>query len=312
MKSMKPINRFREQGRRSKFGLVAVFMAHLLVLGTMADPPPEKDRPLPRPDQGSVSPSGKFNPAPPVSTNESPPRTIEEAQDALKKTLKITQTGSNTFQIGHVEFDNQNRTVTVPARVSIRTQVVEYALVTDSGKAYESVFKTEASPVDLHIAFLLLGASQNQVGGNLRTAMSVAETNALTIDAAWETNGQTFKYNLSDLIVLAEKGPDSGGPKMSVEKWFYNGSIFDRWGFAAQREGSMISLIRDPVALVNNPGGDRDSDGVHLPNRTLLPAENYPVRVVMHLAQPPTPPPAKLPPWASPITPLSTNRYDGR
>ena len=267
---------------------------------------------MPRPDQGTISPSGKFSPAPPVTTNEMPPRTAEEAQAALKQALKITQTGSNTFQVGRVEFDNNKRTVTVPARVSTRSQIVEYALVTEAGKAYESIFKTEASPVDLHLAFLLLGMSQNQLSGNLRTPMRVSDTNSVTIDVSWETNAQTLNFDLSELVTLAEKGPEAAGRKMNLEKWFYNGSVFDRWGFAAQREGSIVSLIRDPAALMNNPGGDRDSDNLHLPNQKLLPAENYPVRIVMHLFQRPQPPPAKLPPWASPITPLSTNRYDGR
>jgi hypothetical protein len=311
MNSTKRITRPQERGRGGKLGLVAaLFAAPLLFLGVMADPP-LKPKPIPRPDQGTISPSGKFNPAPPVPANQVPPRTVEEAQAALKQALKISQIGSNTFRVGRVEFNNQTRLVTVPARVSIRTQIVEYVLVTDGGKAYESVFKTEASPVDLHLAFLLLGVSQSQIGGDLRTPMSVSETNALTIDVSWETNGQTLRFDLSELVVLAEKGPESPGHKMSVEKWLYNGSIFDRWGFAAQREGSIISLIRDPAALVNNPGGDRDNDNVHLPNQRLLPAEGTSVQMAMHLAQRPLPPPAKLPPWASPITPLSTNRYDG-
>ncbi len=58
---------------------------------------------------------------------------------------------------------------------------------------------------------------------------------------------------------------------MSLDKWLYNGSQFDQWGFEAQREGSLVTLIREPAALVNNPGSDRDNDLVHFPNVRILP-----------------------------------------
>ncbi|HLH52570.1 MAG TPA: YdjY domain-containing protein [Verrucomicrobiae bacterium] len=298
---------------RIRFSGFALFGLALALNASLAfGDPPGSSRRLPGPGEGSISPSGKFVPPAPGPTADQSSRGAEEARAALQRALKLSQTGSNTFQIGHVQFDKLQRTITVPARVCIRNQIVEYGLVMESGKTYESLLKTEASPVDLQLAFLLLGLSQFEVGGNLRSAITVPETNGLRIDISWETNSQSFSFELSDLVLLAEKGPESGGHKMSVEKWLYNGSVFDRWGFAAQREGSIVSLIRDPAALINNPGTDRDNDTLHLPNRDLLPPENYPVRVSMHLAHPPVLPPHKLPPWASPMTPLSTNRYDGQ
>ena len=71
-----------------------------------------------------------------------------------------------------------------------------------------------------------------------------------------------------------------------------------------------MALIRDPAALVNNPGADRDNDLIHLPNTRLVPGQGTPVRVVLRLPEraPPPPPPAPLP-GVTPVTPLSTNRY---
>jgi hypothetical protein len=112
---------------------------------------------LPAPGEGTISPSGKFTPARPAGMTNvpPPPKTPAEAEAALKQSLKVQQTGSNTFQIGRVEFDRQQRTVTVPARVTIRSRLIEYALVTEQGKAYESLFTTEASPTDIQLTFLL-------------------------------------------------------------------------------------------------------------------------------------------------------------
>ena len=207
----------------------------------------------------------------------------EEIEAALKKAVKVEQANTNVFRIGLVELDKEKRTVSLKARVCLRTQVVEYALVTDKGKTYESLLTTEAAPADLHLAFLLLGIGQGDTGGEFGRPMAVPATNAVKIQVIWtNANGQPVTHSLAELVVLATGQPEFG-KAMVLEKWFYNGSVFDASGFAAQQEGSIVSLIRDPVALINNPGGDRDNDNIHFPNARLLPAEGSPVRIIFHL-----------------------------
>jgi len=206
-----------------------------------------------------------------------------------------------------VEFDKQRRTITLPATVCLRDQVVEYALVTSKGKAYESVLSTEASPVDVHLAMLLLGGSAVPVLGEFKQPAPVPETNALRVEVSWQTNDATVTVPLAQMVCVTNgSSPDSGRP-MTVDRWLYNGSEFDSAGFAAQREGSLVTLIRDPAALVNNPGPDRDNDQIHFPNAAILPAMGTLVRVVLRLPEPPAPPPPIHLPGVTPITPLSTN-----
>jgi len=208
--------------------------------------------------------------------------TPQEIEAALKKAVKVDQGNTNVFRIGLVELDKEKRTVSVKARVCLRTQVVEYALVTEKGKAYESLLTTEAAPADLHLAFLLLGIGQGDTGGEFGRPIAVPATNAVKIQVTWtNTNGQPVTHSLAELVVLAT-GQQLGKP-MVLEKWFCNGSVFDSSGFAAQQEGSIVSLIRDPVALINNPAGDRDNDNIHFPNARLLPAEGAPVRIIFQL-----------------------------
>ena len=52
---------------------------------------------------------------------------------------------------------------------------------------------------------------------------------------------------------------------------------------AAEAEGSFISLIRDPAALLNNPDATRDDDSLHVPNTSALPAAGTPVTVILQL-----------------------------
>ena len=302
-------------------GLAAGVLLAAVALMAAQSAPPGTDQPKkvpPAPSQGSVSPSGKFVPSqmlPPKNTGVAP-QTPAEAESALKQALKVRQTGSNTFQIGQVELDKQLRTVSLAARMAVRTQAVEYALVNEKGKAYESLLITAATPSEVHVAFLLLGVSQVPVAGDFNKAATVPDTNSLRIEVAWEENGRPRTNALCDLISLvdepqapADQRKEPSARPMPSRQWLYNGSVFDDLGFAAQREGSIIAVIRDSAALVNNPGEDRDNDRVHFPNTKLLPPEGAPVRLVLRLPErvlPPVPPKA---PWDSPITPLSTNRY---
>ena len=264
----------------------------------------------PSPSQGVVNSSGKFTPAYlGTATNMDVPRTRGEAEDVLKRVLNLKQTSTNTFQIGRVEFDKQKRTVALPASVCVRDQIIEYALVTTGGKTYESLLSTEASPVDVHLALLLLDMGQVPVLGELKQPAPIPDTNAVRIEVCWQTNGQTITVPLAELVCFAESRPDVLGKPLSLDRWLYNGSQFDQWGFAAQREGSLIALIRDPVALVNNPGADRDNDLIHVPNIRLLPERGMPVQIVLRLPEPVSPPPPVPIPGVTPITPLSTNRF---
>lgn len=298
---------FRPMRPASLSGLVAAFAILAFTTPVQAQFDPAAKAP-PNPAQGSISPSGKFMaPVRGSTSNALPAKTPAEAEAALRQALHVQWLGSNNFRLGQVEFDKEQRIVTLPARVCIRTQVVEYTLVTETGKTYESLLATEASPVDVHLAFLLLGVGQVPVLGDLKQPALIPDTNALRVEVVWQTNGLAATFPLSALVSLTDGRPEATERPFPLEKWLYNGSEFDQWGFAAQREGSLVALIRDPAALVNNPGADRDNDLIHLPNTRLVPGQGTPVRVVFRLPER-APPPAPLP-GVTPVTPLSTNRY---
>jgi hypothetical protein len=264
----------------------------------------------PTPEQGSISSSGKFTPAYPATpSTERVPQSQADAEEVVKHMATLKPTGSHTFQIGRVEFDQEKRTVTFPAAICLRDQVIEYALVTTHGKTYESLLSTEVSPVDIHLAMLLLNVARVPVLGGLKQPAPVPETNAVRIEISWQTNSQTITLPLATLVCLTSGHLNDPGRPMTLDQWLYNGSEFNPWGFAVLREGSLIAMIRDSTALVNNPGADRDNDQVHFPNTKLLPPVGTPVQVVLRLPGPkPVPPPS---PWSgvTPITPLSTNQY---
>ena len=241
--------------------------------------PPIIKGPVRPPEQGGVDRFGKYSPTGPAGTNSN----VTEAETALKNALNIQQTGTNQFRLGQVEFDKQTRVITLPGRIKVRDQIIEYALVHEQGKAYESLLATDARPMEVHLALLLLGATPTAVKGDFRQPMEVTSANLLNIEVSWVTNGMTFQYKLAELITLAEEGGTQLKKQAGIKGWFYNGSAFDESGFAAQREGSIVALIRDTAALVNNAGSDRDNDHVHRPNEKMLPPTEWPVRIMITL-----------------------------
>lgn len=233
-------------------------------------------------DKGSdtpVSASGKFAPPPAVTASSNQSASIA----ALMKALDLKQTGPGTFMVGKVIFDQQARTVTIPAQVNPGQSLIEYALVTAKGKAHESLFVTEALPQQVHLACLLLGMGQGKLIGAQDQAEQVPATNAVQVEVTWDKHGPPARHPLEKLVALKKAGTDKIAGTLADGSWFYNGSEFGPEGFLAEMEGSIIALIRDPAALVNNPRATRDNDDLHVPNKKLLPKEGTPVKIILRL-----------------------------
>ena len=230
------------------------------------------------PEQGSVNGAGKFTPAA-ESGNARPSLT-----DPVRQALGVEPLGEGKFKLGAVTFDQTARTITIPAQVNMREGAVEYALVTEEGKKHEAIFSTSARAEHVHLACLLLGLREAKIAGADGTAESVAAENAVELEVTWETNGPEKRVSLAECVALAKDSPgQASGQTLAAGAWFYNGSRLDAAGFAAAREGSIVSLIRDGAALMNNPREGRDNDQLHVAHTALLPNVGVPVRIVIKL-----------------------------
>ena len=168
-------------------------------------------------------------------------------------------------------------------------QLCEYALVTSDGKRHESLLTTDAQPRDLHVAALLLGVkpSANLGGTNL---LAGAEQARVEIEVTWPIHGGVRRVPLHQLVAqLQNPEPAAAHPELQAldaGPWLYSGSEVKQGRFEAQAEGSFISLITDPAALINNPRPSRLNDKLHVPNKPLLPPLNTSVQVVIRLVGP--------------------------
>jgi len=227
----------------------------------------------PNPSQGSVDDSGKFIPATNPEEIAKNPATPEEWKDSA--TNLIEKTGEHTFRIGVVHCDRAARTLTIPAHVNAREGLIEYALVTRQGKIHESLLSTDAEPLHVQMAALLLGMSP-QPGKR--------QPCEVMIEVEWATNGPARKVPLEDLIALAKDTPqNASGGTMTRGPWKFTGSQIDSHGFVAAREGSVIALIEDPASLIVNPRPGREDDSLHVPNAAAMPGTGMPVSVRIRL-----------------------------
>jgi hypothetical protein len=182
------------------------------------------------------------------------------------------------YALGLVTLDQTNRTVRFPAAINQRAGLVEYALVTTRGKVHESIFRTEARPHDIHLAMLLLGSKPANTNLLPEDPSVPLPGERIEVEVCWKRGRREVRRPLANLIKLAH-------PMRNVAErgWRYTGSFVSDGAFAAQRAGSIIALITDPVALVNNAASDRADDEVHQANTRALPSDGTPVEILFRL-----------------------------
>lgn len=208
-------------------------------------------------------------------------------------TNAITKLGEGRLRIGAVTVDPRLKAISFPAAINMTTGMVEYVIVTTGGKVHESLLRTAAEPFHIHTAMLLLGAQQTTnvdaaaffdgkraiPGAKIRIELAIPAT-----DSKWES---IQKYLANAPTKTPLKAED-------IPHWIYNGSKFSQAAtaglpntnttnsartFLAQREGSIVSLIADPAALVNNPRPDRENDELWTLHTPAIPPVNTPVEV---------------------------------
>lgn len=213
--------------------------------------------------------------------------TREQAETTLRESLKIEEIAPGKFRIGQVEFEKNSRVIRFPAKVNMHSGTVEYGVVTATGKCHEALFSTVAAPQDIHLAMLLLGIKPASMREDETKGLIVPPDAAVSVKAEWTVNGEILSHPLADLVTVAKTSSEMRATAGAKPAWLYNGSRFNDAGFAAALDGSIISLIADDMALINNAGRNRVNDDAHLPNSDLLPATGTDATILISLSGPP-------------------------
>src|SRR5260370_48800 len=86
-----------------------------------------------------------------------PPKVVKSTSESAQH-LELKALAPGVFDLGGVILDRQRRTVSFPAVLNPDQGLLEYLLVTDYGKKYESLLSAAIEPYRLHMAMLLLDA----------------------------------------------------------------------------------------------------------------------------------------------------------
>jgi hypothetical protein len=188
------------------------------------------------------------------------------------------------FALGPVRLDKARRTVSFPAVLNMNAGLVEYLVVTAFGKTHESLVRTDVAPFQIHLALLLLGAKGAGANAFPEDHAKPLPGDPVRIELAWTLAGREKRVRAED--TLRHRATHAA---VSRSPWTYNGSRVIEGMFIAQEIGSIVSLIEDPDALVNNPRPGREDDELWEIKPEGLPDLEAPVQVIFTLeAKPPS------------------------
>ena len=146
---------------------------------------------------------------------------------------------------------------------------------------------------------LLLGAHPTQEikdappeqlnAANLKTAPEL-KGDKVDILVAWKANGQDQQIHAEEWV-----HNQSAKATMSTGPWIYTSSALYKGSFLAQEEGSLVALVIDPAALINNPRPGNRDDTIWSVEKEKVPPVNTPVEIIFQIlpdsSQSPSPSP---------------------
>jgi hypothetical protein len=205
--------------------------------------------------------------------------TSDTAPDVLATNLPLKSLGPGTFELGKVHFDKNKQEITFPGAINMDRDLIEYAVVHSTGKVHESLLRTDAEPYHIHLAILLVRTNANAVVGSSNQAAPRELLGApVSVRVSWKSGNDDKSFRLEDLIFNSESNS-----AMTQGGWIYNGSRFLSGTFVAQRDGSIMAIISDPDALINNPRQGRENDEIWQANHGRVPTVGTPVTITIQL-----------------------------
>jgi hypothetical protein len=205
--------------------------------------------------------------------------TNDTAPEVLATNLPLKSLGPGAFELGKVRFDKNKQEITFPGAINMDRDLIEYAVVHSTGKVHESLLRTDAEPYHIHLAILLVRTNANAVVGSSNQAAPRELLGApVSVRVSWRFGGDEKSFRLEDLIFNSEN-------KSAMKKgdWIYNGSRFLGGTFIAQRDGSIVAIISDPDALINNPRPGRENDEIWQVNHDNVPRAGTLVMITIQL-----------------------------
>jgi hypothetical protein len=175
-------------------------------------------------------------------------------------------------------IDQKNRILEFNATSNQRNGLIEYALVHESGKTHEALFRTKVRPHIFHACFLLFRhPREDRFFENLWSEkpnkLDFSKSRIRT-EVKWDENGSTYQRSLEELA-FNSKNQQS----LKQNAFIFTGSKKIEGTYLAELSGSMIAVYADEEAVINSSDHDSNNDDVWLANEKQMPELETPVRI---------------------------------
>ena len=159
--------------------------------------------------------------------------------------------GNNIIKLNNILVDKVRKEIRIKAKLAIKEGILEYLLVGNQGKTYESVFKIiDNKPSELNFALLLIGCK----------ALNFEKLLELTNEpAGLEDLFKRHPESILEIEFFKESGKVDPQSLMRDREnsenrlvWVYTGGVLiENHGYAGDMEFSYIGIWPDMVAVIN-------------------------------------------------------------
>jgi hypothetical protein len=209
--------------------------------------------------------------APPFATGRPPP------------VGELKSLGKDRYQVGRIVVDKTAGRFTVPGRVHVIGQPLEYLATTPGGmKEYETLLEADASGSEFNLACILLGLERDpRQGPFYQFSEAPLVGPKVRVSIAWQDGGKRREISAAEALL----DPKGEVRPESVE-WVYTGSLSmpPDGQFAADITGTLIGFVHDANSVIESVLGlGIGAYGSVSGNAAVLPPVGTPVELIVQL-----------------------------
>lgn len=210
-------------------------------------------------------------------------------QAAAPEKLQVEKLDATRYRIGKVILDQKSREIRFPAKMNMDSGLLEFLLVLEKGKVHEAMLVTDASPIHLNLAFMLLRYppstelfSQLNETGHMtglypNVPMEVRAGARILIEVEWkDSEGKIHRNPVNQWIQHSKKEEI-----MPPGPWLYTGSMSHEGKYVPDITGDIAAIFTAGEAMINYPGNDAESDLVWFAAPTGVPAKDTEVTLII-------------------------------